>query len=226
MTDNTEGWSRDSFFAVHNWWHVALYHLDLGNTDEVLKLFDGPIYGAKSRVILDMIDASAMLWRLHLRGVDVGDRWQAVADAWEPVKDAGHYAFNDAHAAMAFVGAGRTQSLARLIAAQKDAMLRDGDNAAFTREVGQPVVQAIAAFDNGNYAETVLRLRAVRSTAHRFGGSHAQRDVLDLTLIEAALRSGRQSVAMALASERAAMRPKSPLSRLFVQRAAKMKNAA
>ena len=84
MTGNTEGWSRDSFFAVHNWWHVALYHLDLGNTDEVLKLFDGPIYGAKSRMILEMIDASAMLWRMHLRGVDVGDRWQAVADAWEP----------------------------------------------------------------------------------------------------------------------------------------------
>ena len=76
MPDNADGWSRDSFFAVHNWWHVALYHLDLGEIDEVLALFDGPIYGARSRVILDMIDASAMLWRLHLRGIDVGDRWQ------------------------------------------------------------------------------------------------------------------------------------------------------
>ncbi len=124
MTGNTEGWSRDNFFAVHNWWHVALYHLDLGNTDEALKLFDGPIYGAKSRVILEMIDASAMLWRMHLRGIDVGDRWQAVADAWEPVKHAGNYAFNDAHAAMAFVGAGRKDSLARVIEAQKEAMQR------------------------------------------------------------------------------------------------------
>ncbi len=119
MTGNTEGWSRDNFFAVHNWWHVALYHLDLGNTEEALKLFDGPIYGAKSRVILEMIDASAMLWRMHLRRIDVGDRWQAVADAWEPIKDAGNYAFNDAHAAMAFVGAGRKESLARVIEAQK-----------------------------------------------------------------------------------------------------------
>ncbi len=47
-------------------------------------LFDGPIYGAYSRVILEMIDASAMLWRLHLRGIDVGNRWQPLADAWEP----------------------------------------------------------------------------------------------------------------------------------------------
>jgi len=226
MTGNAEGWSKDSFFAVHNWWHVALYHLDLGDIDAVLTLFDGPVYGAKSRIILEMVDASAMLWRLHLRGVDVGDRWQAVADAWEPVKDAGNYAFNDAHAAMAFVGAQRPTSLARVIEAQQEAMARDDDNAAFTREVGHPLVLAIKAFGETRYAETVRRLRAVRNIAHRFGGSHAQRDVLDLTLIEAALRDGQHALAAALASERAAIRPTSPLSRLLVQRAAQMRQAA
>ena len=56
-------------------------------------------------------------------------------------------------------------------------------------------------------------LRRVRNIAHRFGGSHAQRDVLDLTLIEAAMRSGQQALADALSAERAAMRPTSPLSR-------------
>jgi hypothetical protein len=226
MKANTDGWSRDNFFATHNWWHTALYHLDLGDIDEVLALFDGPIYGTKSRLILDLVDASAMLWRLHLRGVDVGGRWDAVADAWEPVKDAGSYAFNDAHAAMAFVGARRPQSLARVIEAQTEAMPRGGDNAAFTRDVGHPVVMAIKAFGDANYAETVWRLREVRNIAHRFGGSHAQRDVLDLTLIEAALRADQQSLAAALAAERAAMRPKSPLARLFVQRAAGMQQAA
>ncbi len=226
MVDNADGWSRDSFFAVHNWWHVALYYLDLGRTDETLKLFDGPIHGAKSRLILEMIDASAMLWRLHLRGIEVGDRWQAVADGWEPMKDAGNYAFNDAHAAMAFVGAGRKQPLERIIAAQQEAMQRDDDNAAFTREVGHPVVLAIKAFGEERYAETLRRLREVRNIAHRFGGSHAQRDILDLTMIEAALRSGAQPIATALASERAAVRPTSPLSRLFMQRAARLKKAA
>jgi len=226
MTGNIEGWSHDSFFAVHNWWHVALYHLDLGEAGEALKLFDGPIYGAKSRIILEMIDASAMLWRMHLRDIDVGDRWQAVANAWEPHAGAGNYAFNDAHAAMAFVGAGRKELLARMIEAQKEAMARDGDNAMFTRKVGHPVVLAIKAFGNGNYAETIWRLRDVRNIANRFGGSHAQRDVIDLTLIEAALRSGQRSIAAALAAERMATRPKSPLSRLFVQRAAELKTAA
>jgi hypothetical protein len=226
MRGNTEGWSRESFFAVHNWWHLALYHLDLGEIEEVLALFDGPIYGARSRVILEMIDASALLWRLMLRGVDVGERWAALADAWEPVKEAGLYAFNDAHAMMAFVGAGRKDSVRRVFEAQAAAMHRSGDNVTFTREIGRPVAIAIAAFGDGNYAETVRLLRSVRNIAHRFGGSHAQRDVLDLTLIEAALRCGHQGLAQALTAERAALRPTSPLARLFVQRAAALEQAA
>jgi len=226
MRKNSDHWSRDSFFAVHNWWHLALYHLDLGEIDDVLELFDGPIYGSRSRVTLDMIDASAMLWRLHLRGVDVGSRWDAVADAWEPLADAGLYAFNDAHAMMAFVGAGRPQAAQRVLASQVEAMQGSGDNAAFTREVGHPVALAIRAFGGRDYSETVRQLRAVRNIAHRFGGSHAQRDVLDLTLIEATLRSGQQALARALGAERAAVRPTSPLARLFVERAARMQQAA
>jgi hypothetical protein len=226
MRGNTEGWSSESFFAVHNWWHLALYHLDLGETDVALALFDGPIYGARSRVILDMVDASALLWRLKLRGVEVGERWEAVADAWEPVSDAGNYAFNDAHAMMAFVGADRKQSARRVLTAQAEAMAGTGDNAIFTREVGHPVTLAIKAFGEGNYGEAVRQLRSVRNIAHRFGGSHAQRDVLDLTLIEAALRSGNRALARALTAERAANRPTSPLARLFVRRADDMAKAA
>ena len=226
MRGNSENWSRESFFAVHNWWHLALYHLDLGEIDEVLALFDGPIYGARSRVILDMVDASALLWRLMLRGFPAGDRWNAVADAWEPVKDAGLYAFNDAHAMMAFVGAGRRDSARRVLETQVAAMQRGGDNVIFTREVGRPVALAIAAFGDGNYAETARLLRSVRNIAHRFGGSHAQRDVLDLTLIEASLRGGHHGLARALTAERAALRPTSPLARLFVERAARLAEAA
>lgn len=220
MRQNQDGWSRDNFFAVHNWWHLALYHLDMGDIDAVLALFDGPIYGARSQVILEMIDASAMLWRLHLRGIDVGERWDYIADAWEPVADAGNYAFNDAHAAMAFVGACRPHSVERVLEAQRRAMAGEGDNAAITRDVGHPVVLALKAFGAGDYGQTLRRLREVRNIAHRFGGSHAQRDVIDLTMIEAALRSGEQTAAIALSAERAALKPTSPLARLFVERAA------
>ncbi len=112
LTSDADAWSQDNFFAVHNWWHLALFHLDQDDTETALKLFDGPIHGARSEMVLGLVDASALLWRLHLRGVRLGSRWAAVADAWEPHAGAGNYAFNDAHAVMAFVGADRPNARA------------------------------------------------------------------------------------------------------------------
>ncbi|MER8555331.1 tetratricopeptide repeat protein [Mesorhizobium sp. M0976] len=219
MRANPEAWTRESFLQVHNWWHLALFHYDLGETDDVLALYDGPIYGERSTLALNMVDASAILWRLHLGGVDVGDRWTALAANWLPKASAGHYAFNDAHAMMAFVGAGLEAPARGLLEAQREAMQGKDDNAGFTRDVGHPLTLAIKAFGDGNYAGTIRLIRPIRAIAHRFGGSHAQRDVIDLTLIEAALRSGDGALARALAAERALARPDSPLSALFSRRA-------
>lgn len=222
MRANPDAWSKDSFLKIHNWWHLALFHYDLGETDEVLRLYDGPIYGARSTLALNMVDASAILWRLHLGGVDVGGRWQALAANWTPKAGAGHYAFNDAHAMMAFVGAGLEGPAKTLLQAQREAMGGEDDNAAFTRDVGHPLTMAIKAFGEGDYEEAVRLIRPIRSVAHRFGGSHAQRDVIDLTLIEAALRAGDGALARALAAERRLARPDSPLSALFLLRAANL----
>ena len=219
MRANTDNWTKDSFLQVHNWWHLALYHFELGETGEVLSLYDGPIFGAKSTIALNMVDASALLWRLHLGGVDVGSRWAALADNWEPHAGSANYAFNDAHAMMAFVGVNRHDLARRLLAAQEAAIGEDGDNAAFTRDVGQPVTRAILAFGDGDYGEAVRLLKPIRGIAHRFGGSHAQRDVIDLTLIEAAFRAGNTALSAALVAERRDARPDSPLSQLFARRA-------
>jgi hypothetical protein len=161
-------------------------------------------------LVLNITDASAMLWRLHLRGVDVGDRWQSVVDRWAPHATAGNYAFNDFHAMMAFVGAGRADAAATLLQAQRQAMTAPGDNAAFLRDVGDAATRAIHAFGNGHYAESVKLLRPIRSIAHRFGGSHAQRDLIDLTLIEAAARAGQHALAQALRAERASAKAGDP----------------
>lgn len=204
----SDTWSEGSFFAVHNWWHLALFHLGLDDTDTVLALVDAHILGRESAVVLDMIDASAVLWRLHLRGIDVGKRWQALAQRWSAVAEAANYAFNDLHAMMAFVGAGRSDDATRLLAAQERTVLAGhGDNVQFLRDVGSDATRAIHAFGQGRHAEAVRLLRPLRSHAHRFGGSHAQRDVIDLTLIEAAARDGQHLLADALRRERAARRP-------------------
>jgi hypothetical protein len=222
LEPNAAHWSRDSFFAVHNWWHLALFKLEQDRDDEVLTMYDASIGGPGSGVVLDMIDQSALLWRLALRGVDVGDRWHSLAERWAPHATAGNYAFNDLHAMMAFASAGRAELAARLCETQRAALAGDGDNRAFTAEVGEAATRAVQAFVAGDFTTVVALLRPIRSYAHRFGGSHAQRDLLDLTLIEAALRGGDGSLAAALAAERAAMRPGSPWARRFVERGAQV----
>jgi tetratricopeptide (TPR) repeat protein len=213
-------WSPDNGFAFHNWWHLALYYLDLGEHAKVLELYDTRIRPARSQVVLEMIDATAMLWRLHLRGVDVGNRWGELADAWEPLAADGHYAFNDAHAMMAFVAAGREAAARTLLAGLRaTADQGTGTNAAMTREVGLPVCVALAAFGRGEWDVVIEMLRPVRLVAHRFGGSHAQRDILSLTLAEAALRGGHAKLARALAAERTQVKPASPFNWRLTARA-------
>jgi hypothetical protein len=226
MRANLEDWSHDSALAVHNWWHLALYHLELDQVDEVLALFDGAIYGKRSTLVLEMIDASAMLWRLHLHGIELGGRWEALADNWMPHATSGNYAFNDLHAAIAFVGSRRPGPLQALLETQRAAMAGNGDNVSFTREVGHSATLAIQAFGDGDYERTIELLRPLRSRAHRFGGSHAQRDLLDLTLIEASFRAGNAQLAGALVAERASLRPHSPITEAFVRRSMGLAQAA
>jgi len=207
LGQDSHAWSEENFFAVHNWWHLALYHLERDETARVLELFDGPIFGHRPATAMELIDASAMLWRLHLRGVDVGDRWEAVAEAWAPQAGAGWYAFNDVHAALAFACAGRDDLLDEVRQAQRRATTGTGDNAMFTAEVGAPLLDALVAMAQGDHGWAAHGLRSVRPIAHRFGGSHAQRDLIDLSLIEAAHRSGDRALAEAVVAERAATKP-------------------
>jgi tetratricopeptide (TPR) repeat protein len=211
--------AADNLFAIHNAWHLALFHLDLGEHDKVLALYDERIRAGNSTVALDLVDASAMLWRLYLRGVDVGSRWSELIDAWQTSIDGGWYAFNDVHAMMAFVAAGRERDADRLLAAMAKRAENGVTNAAMTREVGLPVARALRAFGRGDHATATTLLESVRLTAHRFGGSHAQRDVLHLTLAESAIRAGGANYARAVAAERLALKPASPSNRRLAERA-------
>ena len=153
-----------------------------------------------------MIDGSALLWRLQLRGASVGNRWDALATRWAAVCGASTYAFNDLHAMMAFASADRTGDAARLLDAQQQALAGSDDNVGFLNDIGLGATQAIHHFGLGRYAEAAELLRRVRRDAGRFGGSHAQRDVLDLTLIAAEERAGHVHRADALRRERAFVR--------------------
>lgn len=209
--------AEEGFFRVHNWWHRALCHIELGDTAAALALYDGPVRGGRSAIAVDLVDASALLWRLDLAGIEVGDRWQELSVAWEAQADGRLYAFNDWHAAMAHLGAGRMAELERLLAAARRA---EGSEAVrWMHETGIPLIEGFAAFRRGEHAAAVEHLLGARHIVNAFGGSHAQRDVIDWTLTEAAIRGGLGDVAAGLAQERLALRPHSPVNRAFLERA-------
>jgi tetratricopeptide (TPR) repeat protein len=212
-------WSPDNGFAYHNWWHLALFHLDRGEIDRVLALYDGAVRPRPSTVVLEMIDASALLWRLHLRGVDVGERWAELAGAWDSAAEGAYYAFNDVHATMALVGAGREQDALNALARVERRAGEGGTNGMMCRDVAVPLCRGLIAFGRGDWRRAVEAMLEAQPIAHRFGGSHAQRDVIALTAIEAALRGGQQGVARALAAERLALKPDSPANRMLLRRA-------
>ena len=207
-------WSVDNAFAFHNWWHLALYHLERAEYEAMLALYDENIYPETSDCSMQMLDASALLWRLQLQGVDVGERWSKLAQDWtaKAEQENGYYAFNDVHALMAYFYGGRNQEIDELLDAMEQAANSVGVNASMSREVGLPVALGLIAFAEARYDECVQHLQSVRNIAHRFGGSHAQRDVLNLTLIEAAQRSGQSRLAAHLLNERLAHKPHSPLA--------------
>jgi hypothetical protein len=213
-------WSGDdNFFKVHNWWHLALCHLDLGQVDQVLRLYDGPVRGSRSQVALDLVDASAMLWRLSLAGHDTGGRWTELSHAWDRHADGHCYPFNDWHAVMAHLGAGRDAEVERVVKALHATAAGATDTALWAREIALPLIEGFVLFWRGDCRRAAEALHGVRHIANAFGGSHAQRDVIDWTLTEAALRAGLSDLGEALAQERLALKPHSPMNRRFLARA-------
>ena len=141
-------------------------------------------------------------------GADAGTRWATLAGRWaalggEGGHSHGHYAFDDFHAAMAYARAGRDDLLAPLLDAQAAALASGTDNADFIREVGGPATQAVIAFAAGDMRRSVELLRPIRRRTHRFGGSQAQREMIELTLLAAARAGGQAALAAALEAERA-----------------------
>ena len=215
MLDRREDWAEGNLFAAHNWWHTALFQLDHGEPDAALATYDrGIMFAEQMRAAFPMLDAAALLWRMHLDGHDVSGRARPLSADWTGVlAERPLYPFNDMHAVMAHVAAG-DQAAAEAVVQRIEAYLAAGDDGTdawrMSRRVGLPVCRALAAYGAGRYRDCAEALYDLRVIAHEFGGSHAQRDVLDRTLLAAAMRGGDAGLARALASERVTVVPGNP----------------
>jgi tetratricopeptide (TPR) repeat protein len=210
MRDREPDWTAGNFLNIHNSWHYALYLLQAGDTDGALAIYDRVLrHDGSPDVALELLDATALLWRMQLEGTAVGDRWQSLAGAWGRVLTPGFYPFNDMHAVMTFVANGELDTADRVVLALEQ-FAADGPRAGtgwqMTATVGLPVCRSLVKFGREDYAGVVADLMPIRTRVHEFGGSHAQRDAVERTLLEAAIRAGRHELAAALVSERLSMR--------------------
>jgi hypothetical protein len=85
------------------------------------------------------------------------------------------------------------------------------------REVGLPLLRGLLAFGRGDADAAADALYPVRALAQRFGGSHAQRDLIDLTLLAAAARGQRRALGQALVRERLMAKPATPMTRHWME---------
>jgi tetratricopeptide (TPR) repeat protein len=208
---SVDDWSS-SYFATHNWWHRALYHLELRELDEALALYDGPIRCTRSTEWLDVDDAASLLWRLHLFGVDTGDRAGTLLEDVQGLLDDPVSVFNDWHAVMVAGLAGAAELCEQLIVLNQTAS--GGTNRRAIEAAGLQLLEGFAAFAFGDTRRALQRLIDIEPKAHVVGGSHAQRDVIDLTLIAAAARSGDAPLAEALLATRVERKPTAKASGL------------
>jgi tetratricopeptide (TPR) repeat protein len=213
-------WSTPSHLnQVHIWWHKALFHLELGQYEAALALYDGPMRATQRPVALSLTNATALLWRLDALGCDTGDRWRDLAASWEGHADGKCLVFTDIHAAMAELRSGQETLVERRLEAMRETAASGVEAAGLYRTVGVPVVEGLAAFHRGAWAEAVELLLPVRFDLWQIGGSHAQRDVVGWTLTEAAVRANQRDVALSLAYERLGARPRSAPNRRFLRHA-------
>ncbi len=220
LRSQIDNWATTNF-ADHLWWHSALFQLDLGAHAKVLDIFDQHMRGqCASSTKLQELDAAALLWRLKLLNVDVGERWGELADRWEAAAQDNHYAFNDAHAMMTFASDNRFDAQRALLVSNERYLERaHGDNVEMCRTIGLPFCRAIQDFHYERYDQCVARLWPIRHKTQMIGGSSAQRDVVGWTLLEATIRAKNFDRALVLALERCARKATSPINWSYVAQA-------
>lgn len=204
LTQSARDW-ESSYFAIHNWWHQSLFHLERGEVEEVLGLYDGEIRRNRSCEWLDLADAASLLWRLSLFGIDIEERASELAGDIEPLVGEPIYLFNDWHAVMALSLAGRRDAVERVTTAVRRRSV--GSNRLVAERVGLALLEGFDSYASGRFENALEVLWEARLFAHAVGGSHAQRDVIDLTLMAAATRSGRVDYVDALVGERLHRKP-------------------
>lgn len=207
LSGREDAWAHCNNFRYHVWWHKALMHLDLGQIDEVMRLYDDEVRKDKTDDYRDISNATSLLMRLELDGVDVGDRWDELADLCDKRTEDGSLIFADLHYLLALVGGDRASATNRLIRRiHADGAQASTEAAQRMADPGCIVAKGLEAFGEGDYGTAFGYLAKSRDSLQLAGGSHAQRDVFERMTIDAGLRAGNWTQVEAILDDRRAKR--------------------
>jgi len=185
----------NSFMVTHIWWHLALFYLSQGRSQRVLELYDRHCWGIAKAYSQDQIGAVSLLARCELAGIDVGPRWQDVG---------AHLAARAQDTVLPFLTLQYLYGLARAGRREADTLLESVRHAAETappftravwRDVALPACEGLYAHARGDYAAAWRCLATSVPRMMEAGGSHAQRDLFEQFLLDAAVKSGRSTAA-------------------------------
>jgi tetratricopeptide (TPR) repeat protein len=210
------GWKGANNFAFHVAWHRCLFLLDLGRDDEVLALYDRTVRAESTDDLLDISNAVSLLWRLEQHGIDVGQRWNELAERSAKRSDDHMQIFGDVHYAMALAAAGSNLDFMRWRTSSEAYAMKDETESSVMGEIGLTIGDAVLAHRHRDYARATELLLPQRGALHRIGGSHAQRDLFTKLLIDSAVRAGRAKIARDLLRERLAERPDNRWAKMMV----------
>lgn len=210
--------SLNSFMLTHNWWHLALFYLARGRSEEALALYDRQVWGVSKSYSQDQIGAVQLLARLEWVGVDVGTRWQDLAD---PIAARGEDTVEPFLSLLYLYGlarAGRPQADVLLAAIERQVHEAPPHGRETWAEIALPAAQGLLALARGEYELARKRLAVALPGLAHIGGSHAQRDLFHQLQLAAELKSGRLlPVQQALELRRAVDPADVPVNRLLAE---------
>ena len=191
LTGRESAWAHCNNFRYHVWWHKALMHLDLRQYDEALDLYDREIRQDKTDDYRDISNATSLLSRLELDGINVGHRWEELADLSANRTEDGCLIFADLHYLLALIGDKRDDSIKTLMGRlYRDAKESRTDMQKVMASPGLDAAKGLEAFGETDYRTAFISLSSARRSIQDAGGSHAQRDIFERLTIDSGIRAG------------------------------------
>ncbi|MBN9279782.1 MAG: tetratricopeptide repeat protein [Hyphomicrobium sp.] len=221
-------WEGANNLKHHLWWHRGLYHFERGEFDAVLGLYDrhfrnlaSPITEAQPDLYIDVQNAASMLFRLERLGVDVGSRWNEIADKAETRIGDCLSPFTLPHWMMALAATRRFEAGGRMLEAMRKYATTAGTlNARLVADYALPISEAVLLRAKGEPAAAVRIMRPSIGGMYRLGGSHAQQDVLEQLFLDCAVAAGSNDDVALILARVAGRHPVPPERRMGYKHAA------